>query len=371
MVKVAIINDTHMGARKNNPIVNEYFFKFWNNVFFPYLKNNNIKRIFHLGDFVDDKKFMNYQIYNSWRLNLIEKSFHLGLEWDMMVGNHDVPYKNTNTPNALEELFSGLPNVRIYTSPKDIIIDGQNFAFIPWINDENFSVVASYIRKTKAKIAFGHFELNGFEMDKGNICKTGIDVKNLELDKFEKVFSGHFHHKSDNGHIFYLGTQYQITWADADDIKGFHVFDTDTHEIEFIQNPYILFHKIKYNDSVTLPDIKDLSKYSGTYIKLYVLNRANHSHYDKYLQALNVVEPISIQVIEDSYSITRMEEDLENEEFAFDEEEFTDVQDTLILLKKYVDNQNFDSENKTVDKEKVFNRLHEIYLLALDMKESK
>ena len=62
------------------------------------------------------------------------------------------------------------------------------------------------------------------------------------------MFSGHFHHKSDDGQIYYLGPPYQIYWNDFDDPKGFHIFDTDTRELERIVNPYTLFSKIFYDD---------------------------------------------------------------------------------------------------------------------------
>ena len=49
-------------------------------------------------------------------------------------------------------------------------------------------------------------------------------------ERFEKVISGHFHKKSDDGHIYYCGTQYEMTWSDYNCPKGFHIFDTQTRE---------------------------------------------------------------------------------------------------------------------------------------------
>jgi len=66
-MKLAIINDTHAGARGDSLPFNEYFFKFWEGTFFPYLKEHGIKHICHLGDVVDRRKFINYVILNSWR----------------------------------------------------------------------------------------------------------------------------------------------------------------------------------------------------------------------------------------------------------------------------------------------------------------
>ena len=64
-MKIALINDTHWGARNDSPAFIEYFNKFFNDIFFPYLVENNIKTLIHLGDVVDRRKFINhYTAYN-------------------------------------------------------------------------------------------------------------------------------------------------------------------------------------------------------------------------------------------------------------------------------------------------------------------
>ena len=70
-----------------------------------------------------------------------------------------------------------------------------------------------------------------------------------QFKRFEKVISGHFHKKSDDGHIYYLGTQYEIMWSDYNCPKGFHIFDTETRELERIENPLKIFKKFMYDDT--------------------------------------------------------------------------------------------------------------------------
>ena len=72
-------------------------------------------------------------------------------------------------------------------------------------------------------------------------------VRIIEFKRFEKVISGHFHKKSDDGHIYYLGTQYEIMWSDYN--KDFHIFDTETRELERIENPLKIFKKFMYDDT--------------------------------------------------------------------------------------------------------------------------
>ncbi len=92
----------------------------------------------------------------------------------------------------------------------------------------------------------GHLEIKGFEMHNGHMNEHGTEKSVFK--RFEKVMSGHFHKKSDDGHIYYLGTQYEMTWSDYKCPKGFHIFDTQTRELSRIENDNTIFKKIIYND---------------------------------------------------------------------------------------------------------------------------
>ena len=60
-MKVAIITDTHFGARNDNDNFNEYFYQFYEGVFFQYLQTHNIKTVLHLGDLMDRRKYVSYK----------------------------------------------------------------------------------------------------------------------------------------------------------------------------------------------------------------------------------------------------------------------------------------------------------------------
>ena len=49
-MKVAIITDTHYGARKNSKLFHDYFEKFYNEIFFPKLEEEGITTVIHMGD---------------------------------------------------------------------------------------------------------------------------------------------------------------------------------------------------------------------------------------------------------------------------------------------------------------------------------
>ena len=48
-MKIAVITDTHYGARKGSKHLHEYFEKFYKDIFFPELEKNNIDTIIHLS----------------------------------------------------------------------------------------------------------------------------------------------------------------------------------------------------------------------------------------------------------------------------------------------------------------------------------
>jgi len=307
-MKIALINDTHAGARGDNPHINDYFFRFWNNVFFPALKTHKIDRIVHLGDVVDRRKFINFSIWHKWQTEFfdrIESEFNLPI--DMLCGNHDVYYRNTNRVNALSELLGRYPNIKIYQEPCKVEYDGLPVALVPWINSGNKEAAFKFLTDCDAPIIFGHLEIAGFEMDRGNVCLEG-HPKEL-FDKYDMVISGHFHHKSSDGTIYYLGNQYEITWADYNDTRGFHIFDTDTRELTFIQNPYRLFFRLIYDDGNQNYDYwkaQDLSKFANSYVKVVVVKKQNPYLFDTVMDALYKAAPIDVTIVED-YTENKLE----------------------------------------------------------------
>ena len=48
-MKVAIITDTHYGARKGSKHLHDYFEKFYDDVFFPTLEKEGITTVIHMG----------------------------------------------------------------------------------------------------------------------------------------------------------------------------------------------------------------------------------------------------------------------------------------------------------------------------------
>ena len=232
-MKIALITDTHWGARGDSLTFLNYFKKFYDNIFFPYLEEHNIKTCIHLGDVVDRRKFINFKILNDLRTNFVERLWKLGVDTHIIIGNHDTFHKNTNELNSIEEIFTtheGKVEPWMYSSPKEVDFDGLGILMMPWINEDNYGECMKAIKNTQCQILMGHLEVKGFEQHIGSWSHEGVEAN--VFDKFDMAMSGHFHHKSDNGTVYYLGNPYEITWSDYKDPRGFHIFDTDTRELE-------------------------------------------------------------------------------------------------------------------------------------------
>ena len=346
-MKIALVTDTHLGARSDSLVFNEFFFKFWEGVFFPYIEKHNIKRVIHLGDVVDRRKFINYVILNSFRTRFVNRILKNDIKLDVLVGNHDVPFRNTNDINAISELFGHHQNINIISDPTVIEYDGFPIAMIPWINNSNYEKTMEFIRTVPAQIAMSHLELSGFEMDRGNVCANGMDRDIFQ--KFEMVMSGHFHHRSSDGHIFYLGNPYEITWSDYNDRRGFHIFDTETRELEFIENPHKMFHKVVYDDTdETLESIeaKDFSEYENTIIKVVVTKKDNAILFEKFMEGIYKNHPHDVTIVEDFTEVGKVS----------DSDIVDQSDDTITIVNKVIDT--FES---SLDKEKLKSVMRNLY----------
>jgi hypothetical protein len=193
----------------------------------------------------------------------------------------------------------------------------------------------------------GHLEIQGFEMFKGSVVSHGDD-RNL-FDKFDIVMSGHFHHRSTDGHIYYLGSHAEFTWSDYNDPRGYHIYDTDTNEIEFHENPFKIFHKIYYDDTTGDPSLLDLSTLVGSCVRLVVVKKTDFYKFDRFVDKLYDLNLIELKIIED-FS--------EFETEAMDDEEMS-VEDTMTVLSDFVDTIQTDLE-----KTRIKNILQELYVEA-------
>jgi DNA repair exonuclease SbcCD nuclease subunit len=348
-MKVAIITDQHFGARNDSIAFLDFFEKFYQNTFFKSLDENDIKTVLILGDTFDRRKYVNFYALDRAKRMFFDELETRGIRVHMLAGNHDTYYKNTNDVNSPDLLLREYNNIDVIDSPETIIIDGTGICMMPWICPDNYQESLDHIINTKAEICMGHFEIAGFAMHRGMESHDGLSKDTFK--KFDMVFSGHYHHRSDDSHIYYLGNPYELTWQDYNDPRGFHLFDLETRGLQFIANPYTMFTRLEYNDKDTTPLDLDALDLTGKFVKLIVVNKTDYYKFDKFIQKLYNKGCHEIKILED---LSEFEEGEVSEEI--------NLEDTVSVLSNYVD-----SIETDVDKEKIKTYMRSLYTEAINV----
>ena len=347
-MRVAVITDTHYGARKGSKLFQDYFEKFYNDVFFPTLDREKITTVIHMGDAFDSRKGIEFKALEWAKRVVFEPLKERNIIMHLMVGNHDAYYKNTNHINSVDLLLNEYDNVITYSEPAEVVIDNQPILFIPWINEENKESTFKCIENSTCKCAMGHLELNGFRPHKGIVMDHGMESKLYQ--KFQRVFSGHYHTRSDDGKIFYIGNPYEMFWNDVNDDRGFVILDTDDFSFDYVNNPYKLFHNIYYED--TPHQTFDATRYSNKIVKVIVKSKDNISSFEKFIDKLYDAKVSDLKIVENY--------DFNNGYLTRDVD--LETEDTFSILNRYIEEVEF-----SLDKSIVQSLIKEVYEEACEI----
>ena len=348
-MKVAIITDQHFGARKNSKLFHDYFLKFYDDVFFPTLEKEKITTVIDMGDTFDSRKGIDFSALTWAKDHYFDRLRDMGIEVHTIVGNHTAYYKNTNDINAIDLLLREYNNVKVYSETTSIEVGGLNILLVPWINQENKDMTLKMINKSTAPMCMGHLELQGFKVNDYVVMDHGMEMDPFK--KFEKVFSGHFHTRSTQDNISYLGNPYEIYWNDCEDTRGFHLFDTKTLETTPVNNIHRLFYKIYYTDNDY--QLFDASELEDKIVKLVVRKKTDTKKFEKFIDKLYASNVAELKIVE-------------NFEFNgwFDKELDGDYEseDTMSILNNYIEESEI-----TLDKSIIQKMMNEVYQEACEL----
>lgn len=291
-MKVILLGDLHAGARGGDLDFSNYFNKFFTDVLYPYMELHNIKRIIQAGDYFDNQTSLDTAAWKNSKLVWVDELKLRGFTMDVLVGNHDIAFKNTLEVNSPSLFLREHTTINVIDKPTTLDLDGYLFDVVPWICQSNKEDVLEFIKKQRGSAIIGHFAIEGFPMYKnGTVDKRGLSPKIFENYPF--VFSGHFHTASVSNNIQYLGVPYEITWSDFGDPKGFYVFDTKAQTVEFVRNSQTMFEKIEYKEGMTFS--KDLK---GKIVRLIVKDRGNLKKYNLALEKLESMGLKELTILE-------------------------------------------------------------------------
>jgi len=347
-MKVAIITDQHFGARKNSKLFHDYFLQFYKEVFFPTLQREGITTVVDMGDTFDSRKGIDFSALAWAKDHYYDTLEEMGITVHSIVGNHTTYYKNTNNINSLDLLLREYDNVKIYPETTEVLLDKLNVLFIPWINQENEVETLKRIQKTKANVVMGHLELQGFRVNNQMVMEHGLDSK--LFDKFKLVYSGHYHTRSTDGKVYYLGNPYELYWNDVNDPRGFHIFDTETLEHTAVNNPFKMFHNIYYED--TAYQTFDTRPFEEKIVKVIVRKKTDTKKFEQFIDKLYSSNVAELKIVE-NFDFTGW----------YDKDDSTfESEDTLSILNRYVEESEVDLNKSTLQK-----LLQEIYQEACEL----
>lgn len=342
-----VLGDTHFGCRNDLKLFHEHFEKFYD-MMINDLVEKGITDIFQLGDLFDRRKYINFQSLKESKRYFFDKLAENNITLHTLVGNHDIFYKETLDVNSSSLVLGEYHNVHVYTKPTTVRFKNTTIDLIPWICAENRDEVNEFILKSKSDLCFGHFEIASFAMYRGMESHEGLPTS--MFSKYEMVCSGHYHTQSKRDNIVYVGTPYEMTWQDYGDPRGYHIFDTETRQLEFKPNPYTIFTRIEYDDTKPIVNLDSLDL-NNQFVKVIVVNKSDLFKFDQFIQKLYTKGCYEVKIVEDMSEFQQGE---------IDEE--INLEDTMDVLSTYID-----SIETEADKEKIKSYLKSLYVEAINL----
>lgn len=288
-MKILIYADLHIYNHHKMPINSETALGVLDYIK-EYSEENNISKIVCAGDFFHTKaKSYAPHVVQAWlRIKDINK---LGIDQYLIVGNHDMAMPNTSM-NSILFVFSNYSKIIPDYYFEDIGDTRVHFLSYTTVPFDNF-----IFSKTKKNVLIGHLDVIGFKMSNGYRADSGFKI--ADFDKFDLVFSGHYHSHQIMENIVYVGSPYQTSFAERDQNKGFIVFDTDSFTWEFVETPSAPKYKI-----IEIEDIEEINeKVSNDFIRIKLAN--NEISKTKLKEKLFEMGAISVDIVpkEDAHEI--------------------------------------------------------------------
>lgn len=351
--KIALISDIHFGCRNNSETYLEIIKKLLIETLFNIVKNDKINDVRILGDLFDCRNNINVrtlnvaiEVFKWYKTNLPSVKFKI------ILGNHDIYYKNRIDVNSIECLGL-IGNVEVIDKITFETINNKQVISYPWLipgSNEHAHFIATANGTKKYDLCLGHFEVRGFEISRGV-----YDTENLEISLFknyDKVFTGHYHLRNTLQNVSYLGCPFQQTWGDYGDEKGITIYDIDEDTVEFkINNSSPEFLKI-FVDDIQNKNIPLLKKVKGNHVKFMIDKKVEESWIIKARAKLESLEPLTFEV-ENTIIETQLEDD---------DIDITKINDPFSLLMECVENMQIDED---IEKTELKKYLMEIYSESL------
>lgn len=255
--KIFVLGDLHLGVRNNSLEWSDIQSDFLLNFFIQKIEEEGFDPekdiLVQVGDWNHVRESTNTRIYKI-SLNIakeLSKKFKRGVY--VILGNHDVYYKDKNDVHSLEGFDEICQNFHIFVKPERLQINQHKFLMLPWIEDAE-TLKTTVSANSWADYIFCHADVKGASLNKATKVSHGLDHDDLET--FKRVYSGHIHIRQAQNNLLYVGTPYEMDRGDRGNQKGFYVLDAsgDSIKEKFIPNTFSPRY-VKYDifDLLNLP----------------------------------------------------------------------------------------------------------------------
>lgn len=291
--KINLIGDLHLGIKNNSmewlEIQKSFLLDFlMDKIDEDFDQDRDV--LFLEGDIFHSRESINVRIHDE-ALTIFKKlseKFKRGIY--IIIGNHDVYYKDRNAVHSLKAISHLANNIHVFEKPEIITINQvHNFLMLPWVEDstkitdiiKNHSTLCDYI--------VCHADIKGLRFNKWTKVEHGLEIN--DLSSYRRVYSGHIHHRQEFKNVLYTGTPYQMDRGDRDNIKGFYQLDLTTNDITetFIENTSSPVYK-KYDilQLLELPADTVVEMLNNSFVDIMIsVNFVNKFSVTRFLEAIS------------------------------------------------------------------------------------
>ncbi len=331
---LAKVGDLHLGTRNGDANFREFIHNYIMDFMLPMFVMNGVKDIIQAGDMFDVRRSISGHEKKWLEDVFVPECKKLGITWHLLVGNHDITLRNSNKVHHQSLLSKLAPEIfKVYSEAEVANIQGDDYLMLPWINKENHeSSIAALIQAKRKSVPFciGHLEMAGFPMYQGSISEEG-QVEDHLFDHFERVDTGHYHTRSFQRNINYLGTPYHLNWQDHKDgtNRGFELYNPKTKETTVVSNTVeqTLFVTVDYSYELLSEDDTARKAFNkpehfewmkGKMIKIYVKDSDNTRHFNKFCECIRAAETAGYTYIHEKVMSTTKVADVDEEKLHVD-----------------------------------------------------
>jgi hypothetical protein len=315
---VYLLGDLHFGVRNNSIEQFEIQRDFIVNWFLDQLEADGfdpeLDVLFQAGDWNHVRESTNIRISN---LSLaifdrLTSFFKRGIH--IILGNHDVYYKDRNDLHSLKDVDLIYDNVKIYEKPEILTINNKHkMLMLPWEHDN--SVLSDIVKQHTGKVDYilCHADIKDFKLNRFQKLEHGLSQSDLR--SFKKIYSGHIHIRQSKNNMVYLGTPFHLDRGDAGNTKGFYKLNFEGDEIveTFFENTHSPEYIKHQADDILNMSIDEITKlFKNNYVDVLIDSElSKHFPITSFIDALEQCGHRSMEFIPYTSNSTDITDDIE------------------------------------------------------------